>query len=65
MKYPAFLTDDATRDLEELYCHIQVHDSEKKAEQVLDRIEKIIKTLSRTPQRGVYPQELADLGIRE
>ncbi|MCK5242591.1 type II toxin-antitoxin system RelE/ParE family toxin [bacterium] len=65
MKYQVFLTNAAACDLEELYHHIQVHDSVKKAEYVLDKIEKIIETLFRIPQRGVYPQELADLGIRD
>ena len=59
------LTNDAARDLNELYDYIAVHDSRRKADYVLEQIEKTFSTLSEFPERGVYPKELLKLGIRE
>ncbi len=60
-----FLTDDATRDLEELYEYITLHDVPGKANYVLAQIEKTFSALSSSPDRGAYPKELSNLGIRE
>lgn len=60
-----FLTKDAARDLNELYDYIAVHDSPRKADYVLKQIETTFYTLSEFPERGVYPKELLQLGIRE
>lgn len=65
MSYPVFMTADASRDLEELCRYIALHDILEKAEQVLSKIEKIIKSLSEFPERGAYPKELLSLGIRD
>jgi toxin ParE1/3/4 len=65
MPFEVLLTKDAARDLEELYDYIAGHDSLRKANYVLDQIEKTFSTLSEFPERGVYPQELLKLGIRE
>jgi toxin ParE1/3/4 len=65
MPYSVFLTDDAIRDIEELYQYIAGHDAAGKAENVLTKIEKTCKSLSESPKRGVYPKELLSLGIRE
>jgi toxin ParE1/3/4 len=65
MPFAVLLIDDAARDLGELYNYIAVHDSPRKAEHVLGRIEKVFTTLSEFPERGVYPEELLKLGIRE
>lgn len=65
MGFEVLLTNDAARDLEELYRYISVHDSFQKADDVLARIEKAFSRLSEFPKRGVYPKELLDLGIRE
>jgi toxin ParE1/3/4 len=59
------MTDDAARDLDELYSYIDRHDVPGKADLVLGRIEKILASLADTPERGVYPRELLDLGIKE
>lgn len=59
------LTNDAARDLEEIYNYIALHDSPQKADYVLSRIEKVFSNLSEFPERGVYPNELLALGIRE
>ena len=65
MPFAVLLTHDAARDLNELYDYIAVHDSPRKADYVLERIEKVLSTLSEFPERGVYPKELLKLGIRE
>ena len=65
MPYAVFSTADAARDLEELYYYIARHDVPGKAEHVLARIEKILSSLSESPERGTYPKELLALGIRD
>jgi toxin ParE1/3/4 len=65
MPFAVLLTKDAARDLNELYDYIAVHDSPQKADYVLGQIEKTFSTLSEFPERGVYPKELLELGIRE
>jgi toxin ParE1/3/4 len=65
MTCTVFLTADAARDLEELYYYIARHDAPGKAEHVLAGIEKILSSLSESPERGTYPKELLALGIRD
>ena len=65
MPFAVLLTNDAARDLNELYDYIAVHDSPRKADYVLEQIETTFSTLSEFPERGVYPKELLKLGIRE
>ena len=65
MSFGAYLTDDAICDLDDLYDYIAKHDTSQKADYVLDRIEEAFSGLSEFPERGVWLQELAELGIRE
>lgn len=65
MGFVVLLTNDAARDLEEIYDYIALHDSPKKADYVLERIDGVFSSLSEFPERGVYPKELLALGIRE
>ena len=65
MPFLVQLTDDAARDLEEICDYIDQHDSPGRADHVLERIEKAFSSLSEHPQRGSYPKELLDIGIRE
>jgi len=65
MRFAVLLTSDAARDLNELYDYIALHDSPRKADHVLEQIEKVFSTLSEFPKRGVHPEELLKLGIRE
>jgi toxin ParE1/3/4 len=60
-----FITEDASRDLEELYDYIHNHDAPFKAEYVLDQIEKAFASLSENPRRGVIPGELLAVGLRD
>lgn len=65
MAFEVFLTDGAARDIEELYDYIARHDALGKAEHAIAHIEKAVGSLSKFPERGVYPGELAALGIRD
>ena len=65
MPFKVLLTNDATRDLEELYEYISLHDAPEKANDVLDKIESIFTGLSEFPERGPFPKELLALGIRD
>lgn len=65
MPYRVLLTRDAANDLEELDAWIATHDSLERADYVLDKISEILRKLADLPERGTYPKELSDLGIRE
>jgi toxin ParE1/3/4 len=65
MPFKVLLTNDAARDLDELYDYIALHDAPRKADYVLEQIEKAFSKLSEFPERGAYPKELLVLGIRE
>jgi toxin ParE1/3/4 len=65
MPFQVFLTDDAVRDLEELYTYIESHDAPEKADDLLDQIKKTFSSHSQSPERGAYPQELLVIGMRE
>ena len=65
MPFQVFLTDDAVRDLEDLYDYIELHDVQGKADHVLEEIEKGFTGLCENPQRGAYPKELLAIGLRE
>ena len=65
MPFLVQLTDDAARDLDEIYEYIERHESPSRADHVLERIESALSSLSERPKRGRYPKELLDIGIRE
>ena len=65
MSFQVFLTDDAARDLEDLYDSIALHDVPGKADYLLNQFEKALFSLSENPGRGAYPKELLAVGLRE
>ena len=65
MAFRVLLTDDAARDLQEIYDYIARHNSAARADYVLDQIESAFQSLSDHPQRGSYPGELLHIGSRE
>lgn len=65
MAYEVLLTEDAEKDLEELYDHLSEHDLSERANHVLSKIADTFSSLSKLPHRGAYPKELLTLGIRE
>lgn len=65
MKYRIRLTDDASADLDEIYTYIARYDSLANADHVLNRLEELLESLAKNPNRGPHPPELLELGIRE
>ncbi|MBB5349207.1 type II toxin-antitoxin system RelE/ParE family toxin [Desulfoprunum benzoelyticum] len=65
MTFQVVLTDDASRDLEELYDSIESHDAPGRAVYVLEQIEKAFFSLAENPVRGAWPKELLAVGLRE
>ena len=64
-QYETILTEDAERDLSDIFDYVAHNDSLAAANHVLDRIEKVIDALSSLPERGSFPKELIALGIRD
>jgi len=65
MPFAVLLTEDAARDLNELYDYITVHDSPGKPDDVLKKLEKTFSALSEFPERGIYPKKLLKIGLKE
>ncbi len=59
------LTAGAEADLDEIVQYVAEHDSPGKAAALLDRILAAAEGLATAPQRGTWPRELLDLGIRD
>ncbi len=65
MSCTVFLTHAARRDLEDIDDYISQTDSPRKADYVLDKFAKQFSKLAQFPERGSYPKELQQVGIRE
>jgi toxin ParE1/3/4 len=65
VSFTVLLTEDAVADLNDIFTYISERDSVAHANDVLDEIEKKFVSLSELPERGVYPKELAALGMRD
>ena len=65
MNHAVFLTDAASDDLQDLYDFLWENEVDGRADNVLDKIEELIQSLSSHPDRGNHPKELLALGIRE
>jgi toxin ParE1/3/4 len=65
MHFKVLLTEDAERDLEDIYTYIAEHDCRQNADYILDRLLEVTDSLATTPERGLHPKELATLGIQE
>ena len=65
MRFEVLLTEDANRDLEDIYTYVAEHDAPGKADDLLSRIEEVIESFSMHPDRGSFPKELSALGIRD
>lgn len=63
--YAVSLTAGAEADLDELVQYVAERDSPAKAAALLDRILAVAEGLAVAPQRGTWPRELLDLGIRD
>jgi hypothetical protein len=49
MPFPVFFTDDAARDLVEVYDYIALQDGRQKADHVLEQVERAFSRLSNSP----------------
>ncbi len=65
MLFEVRFTDDAARDLEDLYEYVSTHDSHTAADHVLAKLEKAIADLRAFPKRGSHPKELLSLGVKD
>lgn len=65
MAFEVLLTEDAERDLEQIYDYVVGQGDHTEADRILDKIEQALGKLERHPTRGSYPKELLDVGIRE
>jgi toxin ParE1/3/4 len=65
VKFEVLLTAGAEQDLEAIYDYIADFDCVANANYVLDELLTVVESLSRFPERGSYPRELAALGIKE
>jgi toxin ParE1/3/4 len=65
MRFDVVLTEDAERDLEDIFAYIAKHDSPRSAEYVLTRILEIADSLTSAPARGSQPKELRSLGDQD
>lgn len=65
MRYQIVVTEDAERDLEDLYSYIARNDSAESAERVLDGLLAATEKLATLAERGSIPKELRALGIQE
>ena len=64
-EYTILLTAGAEQDLEAIYDHIAEFDDPANADHVLDRLMATTEQLAIVPERGSYPRELLDLGIKD
>ena len=65
MHFKVLLTEDAERDLEDIYTYIAENDCRQNADYVLGRLLEVTDSLATAPERGLFPRELAALGIQE
>jgi len=63
-QYQVFLTEELEGDLIDLFDYIARRDSVVNAYHVLDELESLIAGLDQQPERGHYPPELLDHGIK-
>jgi toxin ParE1/3/4 len=64
-KFEVLLTEGAEQDLEALHDYIAEFNCVANANDVLDELMGVVKSLSKFPERGSYPKELVGLGIKE
>jgi toxin ParE1/3/4 len=65
MRFEVRWTVAAAADLEDIVEWIAGRDSPARAEHVLARIEAAVNALESHPERGSYPAELLELGLRD
>ena len=64
-RHRVLLTAAAARDIADIHAYVATHDGDRRASQLLDRIEAVLSKLAELPLRGNHPKELAALGIHD
>jgi toxin ParE1/3/4 len=64
-KYRVLLTEGAEQDLEAMHDYIAEFDDPANADHVLDRLVAAAERLAIMLERGSFPRELLDLGIKD
>lgn len=62
-RYRVRLTEDAERDLIDIYHYVAQHDSAEKAAYLQDPLETLCSRLAELPGRGHVPPELDRIGV--
>lgn len=63
-KYRVRITSPAEHDILDIFDYISRKDTINNAKYVLSEIETLILSLNTTPERGHFPEELLDHGIK-
>lgn len=63
--YAVRITQEAEADLLDLFEYIARKDSAESASHVLDELEALILSLEQQPERGHYPAELVEHGLKD
>lgn len=64
-RYQVRLTPQVEADLLDLFEYVAKKDSVVSAYRVLEKLEELILTLDQQPERGHYPPELSEHGIKD
>lgn len=65
MPFEVLLSEDAERDIEDIYRYVARRDTIDKADRLLVALEETCLGLSEFPERGNVPKELSSLGMTE
>lgn len=65
MGWRVLFSEDAERDIEDLYRFIARRDGTETAERILMDIQAAVSSLEELPSRGNVPKELVSVGISE
>ncbi len=65
MPFEVLLSEEAERDIEDIYGYIAGYDGVAKADRVLSNLERTCRKLAGFPLRGNIPKELRTVGIAE
>jgi toxin ParE1/3/4 len=63
MNFKVVIISDAEEDILDIYGYVLVNDCLENAENLLSKIEKACKSLSKYPNRGHTPPELERVGV--
>jgi toxin ParE1/3/4 len=65
MAFEVLLSEDAERDIENIYRYVARQDGIERAEGVLAKLEEACAKLAAYPARGIIPKELQDIGAEQ